>query len=57
MNKETNPFKFNDYHWKLVAKMEENSLNSIKKKKMLRIYLRLEKGVEKSLEEDNDSSS
>lgn len=24
INKETNPFKFNDYQWKLVAKMEDS---------------------------------
>ncbi|KRX04757.1 hypothetical protein PPERSA_11813 [Pseudocohnilembus persalinus] len=49
VNKETNPFKFNDYQWKLAAKMEEAINNDQKdeiqqkKQKTLRIYLKLEK--------------
>jgi len=38
INKETNSFKFNDYQWKLVAKMEDDKQVG----KTLRIYLRLE---------------
>lgn len=37
VNKETQSFKFSDYNWKLVAKMEKDNT--------LRIYLKLESVV------------
>lgn len=44
INKETNPFKFNEYQWKLVAKMEDDKITG----KILRIYLKLESNVANS---------
>ncbi|KAL4492386.1 hypothetical protein ABPG72_005521 [Tetrahymena utriculariae] len=44
INKETNPFKFNEYQWKLVAKMEDDKITG----KILRIYLKLESSIQSS---------
>ncbi|KRX08949.1 hypothetical protein PPERSA_08152 [Pseudocohnilembus persalinus] len=57
-NKETNPFKFNDQYWKLVAKTEDDS---IQQKKVLRIYLKLQqknsKGEDYQLENQEQNNN